>query len=103
MNDERKIPQVGTRNEQIDGLRRRAEFERETLAREVRGLRAAIDEKKARWKTAGWIAAIAAAAWTVGRQLFGKNSISAKIGRATNVAQILFGLGRAVGKARKFW
>jgi hypothetical protein len=46
---------------------------------------------------------IAAAAWTVGTRLFGKNSISARIGRLTSVAQVLFGLGRAAGRVRRFW
>jgi hypothetical protein len=92
-----------SRADRVQGLRRRGEFERDTLAREVAGLRGAIDEKRARWKTAGWIAGIAAAAWTVGVRLFGKNSISAKIGRLTSAAQILFGLGRAVGRVRRFW
>jgi hypothetical protein len=91
------------RSDRIEGLRRRGEFERDTLAREVAGLRGAIDETRARWKTAGWIAGIAAAAWTVGVRLFGKHSISAKIGRLTSVAQVLFGLGKAVGRVRRFW
>lgn len=92
-----------SRAERIEGLRRRGEFERDSLAREVAGLRHAIDEKRARWKTAGWIAGVAAAAWAVGTRLFGRHSLSAKIGRLTSVAQILFGLGRAVAKARRFW
>lgn len=92
-----------SRADRIDGLRRRAEFERDTLAREVAGLRGAIDERRARWKTAGWIVGIGAAAWTIGTRLFGKNSISARIGRLTSVAQVLFGLGRAAGRVRRFW
>lgn len=92
-----------TRAQRIEGLRRRGEFERDSLAREVAGLRRAINEKRARWKTAGWIAGVAAAGWAVGTRLFGRHSLSAKIGRLTSVAQILFGLGRAVAKARRFW
>jgi hypothetical protein len=91
------------RAERIEGLKRRGEFERDTLAREVAGLRGAFEEKRARWKIAGWTAGIAAAAWTVGHKLFGKHSLSAKIGRLTSAAQLLFGLGRAVGRVRKFW
>ena len=91
------------RTERIEGLRRRGEFERETLAQEVFGLRAALDEKRARWKTAGWVAGGLAAAFTVGRKFFGRNSLSAKAGRIANAASILFGLGKAVGRARKFW
>jgi hypothetical protein len=103
MTDEKAAQRRGSRADRIEGLRRRGEFERDTLAREIAGLRGAIDEKKARWKTIGWVAGIAAAAGTVGYKLFGKNSLSAKIGRMTSAAQILFGLGRAVGKTRKFW
>lgn len=91
------------RADRIEGLRRRGEFERETLAREVSGLRNAIDEKRARWKTASWIAGGLAVAWTVGHKLFGRRSLSAKVGRLASAASMLFGLGRAVGRARRFW
>jgi hypothetical protein len=87
----------------IEGLRRRGEFERDALAREVAGLRADLDHKRARWKTVGWIAGVAAAAWTIGNKLFGKHSLSAKLGRLTTATQLLFGLGKAVGRVRKFW
>jgi hypothetical protein len=91
------------RADRIEGLRRRGEFERDVLSREVAGLRAEIDRTGARWKTAGWIAGGLAAAWTVGHKLFGKRSLSAKLGRLTSAASVLFALGRAVGRARKFW
>jgi hypothetical protein len=103
MTGETKPGARASRTERIEGLRRRGEFERETLAREVAGLRGKIDAKKTQWKTLGWIAGIAAAAGTIGFKLFGKNSLSAKIGRVTNAAQLLFGLGKAVGKARRFF
>jgi len=92
-----------TRRDRIEGLRRRGEFERDVLAREVAGLRGEIERVGSRWKTAGWIAGGLAAAWTVFHKLFGKHSISAKLGRVASVASILFGLGRAVGRARRFW
>jgi hypothetical protein len=91
------------RADRITGLRRRGEFERDVLAREVAGLRAEMERTGSRWKTAGWIAGGLAAAWTVGHRLFGKNSLSARLGRLTSVASVLFGLGKAVGKARKLW
>lgn len=103
MNESNPKASRGTRAERIEGLRRRGEFERDTLAREIAGLRGAIDEKRARWKAAGLIAGIAAAAWTIGHKLFGKSSLSAKLGRVTSAAQIVFGLGRAIGKLRKPW
>jgi len=92
-----------TRRDRLEGLRRRGEFERDVLAREVAGLRREIERVGSRWKTAGWIAGGLAAAWTVGHKLFGKHSLSAKLGRVASAASILFGLGRAVGRARKFW
>jgi len=94
---------VGRRADRIEGLRRRGEFERDVLAREVAGLRAEIDRTGSRWKMAGWIAGGLAAAWTVGRNLFGRHSLSAKIGRISAAASVLFGLGRAVGRVRRFW
>jgi hypothetical protein len=87
----------------IEGLRRRGEFERDVLSREVAGLRAEIDRTGARWKTAGWIAGGLAAAWTVGHKLFGKRSLAAKLGRISSAASVIFGIGRAVGRARKLW
>lgn len=94
----------GTRRaDRIEGLRRRGEFERDVLSREVAGLRAEVDRTGSRWKMAGWIAGGLAAAWTVGHNLFGKRSLSAKLGRLSSAASILFGLGKAVGRVRKFW
>ena len=93
----------GRRTDRIEGLRRRGEFERDVLAREVSGLRAEVDRTGARWKTAGWVAGGLAAAWTVGHRLFGKRSLAAKLGRLSSVASVLFGVGKAVGRARKFW
>lgn len=92
-----------TTRDRIEGLRRRGEFERDVLAREVAGLRSEIDRLGSRWKTAGWIAGGLAAAWTVGHKLFGRHSLSAKLSRVASAASILFGLGKAVGRARKFW
>jgi hypothetical protein len=91
------------RADRIEGLRRRGEFERDVLSREVAGLRAEVDRTGTRWKTAGWIAGGLAAAWTVGHRLFGKRSLAAKLGRLSSVASVLFGLGKAVGRARKLW
>ena len=97
------VRRVGRRADRIEGLQRCGEFERDVLAREVAGLRAEIDRTGSRWKMAGWIAGGLAAAWTVGRNLFGKHSLSAKIGRISSAASVLFGLGKAVGRARRFW
>ncbi len=88
-------------NQRIEGLRRRGEFERDALGREIAGLRAEIDRRRTRWKTAGWIAGSLAAAWTVGNKLFGKRSLSAKLGRLASAASLVFGLARAIVRLRK--
>lgn len=90
------------RSDRIEGLRRRGEFERDVLAREVGRLREDLAERRAHWKTAGIVAGGLAAAWTIGHKLFGKRSLAAKLGRVSTAASVLFGLGKAVGKFRRF-
>lgn len=90
------------RADRIEGLRRRGEFERDVLARDVQRLRQELAQRRKHWKTAGIVAGGLAAAWTVGNKLFGKRSLAAKLGRLSSVASVLFGLGKAVGKFRRF-
>lgn len=102
MSDATRPPARQRRSDRIEGLRRRGEFERDVLAREVQRLRQDLAERRARWKTAGIVAGGLAAAWTVGHKLFGKRSLAAKLGRVSTAASLLFGLGKAVGKFRRF-
>ena len=102
MSDATRPPSGRNRAERIEGLRRRGEFERDVLAGEVSRLREDLAQKRAHWKTAGIVAGGLAAAWTIGHKLFGKNSLSAKLGRLSSAASVLFGLGKAVGKFRRF-
>lgn len=95
-------PPKKRRSDRIEGLRRRGEFERDVLAREVGRLRADVAKRRAHWKTAGIVAGSLAAAWTVGHKLFGKRSLAAQLGRVSTAASVLFGLGKAVGKFRRF-
>ena len=90
------------RSERIEGLRRRGEFERDVLGREVSRLREDLAERRAHWKIAGLVAGGLAAAWTVGHKLFGRHSLAARLGRLSSAASVLFGLGKAVGKFRRF-
>jgi hypothetical protein len=92
----------GRRSDRIEGLRRRGEFERDALAGKLGRLREDLAERRAHWKTAGLVAGGLAAAWTVGYKLFGKHSLAAKLGRISTAASVLFGLGKAVGKFRRF-
>ena len=91
-----------SRADRIEGLRRRGEFERDMLVRDVQRLRQELAERRAHWKTAGIVAGGLAAAWTVGNKLFGKRSLAARLGKVSTAASLLFGLGKAVGKFRRF-
>ena len=102
MSDATPRPVKERRADRIEGLRRRGEFERDVLVRDVQRLRQELAERRAHWKTAGIVAGGLAAAWTVGNKLFGKHSLSAKLGRLSTAASVLFGLGKAVGKFRRF-
>lgn len=102
MNDKAAPAVKERRSDRIEGLRRRGEFERDVLARELGRLRQDLAKRRAHWKTAGLVAGGLAAAWTVGNKLFGKRSLAAKLGRISSAASILFGLGKAVGKFRRF-
>ncbi|MBC8645597.1 MAG: hypothetical protein H7X85_00415, partial [Thermoanaerobaculia bacterium] len=62
-----------------------------------------IDERRSRWKRVSLLAGGAAAAGTVAFKLFGRNSMSAKLGRLASAAGVLFSLGRAFGRARRFF
>ena len=74
----------------------------ESAAFDVQRLRLELAERRAHWKTAGIVAGGLAAAWTVGNKLFGKRSLAARLGKVSTAASLLFGLGKAVGKFRRF-
>ncbi len=94
---------MSKREEAIEGLRRRGEFERGTLAREAAELAGQVKRRRACWKAIGLAAGAAAAAGTVAYKLFGRSSLSARLGRLASAASILFSIGRAVVRARRFW
>jgi hypothetical protein len=89
--------------ERIEALRRRGAHERETLAAKVVAIRQEIDERRDRWKRVSLLAGGAAAAGTVAFKLFGRNSLSARLGKLASAAGILFSLGRAFGRVRRFF
>lgn len=51
----------------------------------------------------GWAASSAAAAAMAGWNLFGRNSLAAKVSRITSYASLALGIGRGVSRLRKFW
>jgi hypothetical protein len=94
---------MSARQERVEALRRRGEHERETLAAKVVAIRQGIEDWRSRWKRWSLLAGGAAAAGTVAFKLFGRNSVSAKLGRLASAASVLFSLGRAFGRARRFF
>jgi hypothetical protein len=94
---------MSAHRERVEALRRRGEHERETLAATVVAIRREIEERRSRWKRLSLLAGGAAAAGTVAFKLFGRNSVSAKLGRIASAAGVLFSLGRAFGRARRFF
>lgn len=94
---------MSKREERVEGLRRRGEFERETLARQVAELKGEAERRKSRWKTVSLLAGGAAAAGTVAHKLFGRSSLSARMGRLATVVSFIYSLGRAVGRGRRFF
>ena len=56
MSDEKQPAVKERRADRIEGLRRRGEFERDVLVRDVQRLRQDLADKRAHWKTASsWI------------------------------------------------
>jgi len=94
---------VTGRPEEIEQLRRRGELERDALCESVREMRAQIASRRARWKVAGVVAGGLATAGTIAFRVLGKNSIASQVGRWTSAASILYRVGRAAGKLRRFW
>ena len=43
------------------------------------------------------------AAATIGHKLFGKSSVSAKVGKAASALSMIVGLTRAALRVRRFW
>lgn len=103
MSDETQPAVKERRADRIEGLRRRGEFERDVLVGDVQRLRQDLAVKRAHWKTAGIVAGGLAATWTVAHKLFGRNSLAAKLGRISSAASVLFGVGKAVGRFRRFF
>jgi hypothetical protein len=84
-------------------LRARAADERADLADALVTARESLAAARHRWRFAGWAASGAAAAAMAGWQLFGRNSLAAKVSRIASYASLALGVGRGVSRLRKFW
>ncbi len=77
--------------------------EREELAAGTVEIRAEIERRKAQWRAASMLATGLAVTGTVAYKLFGRNSLSAQLGRAATVASLLMGLVRFFQRLRQFF
>lgn len=89
--------------ERIGELRRKGERERAALAADLAALRHDFEERRAQLRFAGNAITVIATAGTVLYKIFGRTSVAYRAGRIASAAGVLFQLGRAAFKAKRFW
>ncbi|HSS44080.1 MAG TPA: hypothetical protein VLO07_01970 [Thermoanaerobaculia bacterium] len=89
------------RQERMAALLERAEGERHALAEAVADIRDEVERRRLQWKIVSMVVTGLAAAGTVAYRLFGKTSLSAKMGRAASAVSLLWTLGRAYLRERR--
>lgn len=92
-----------SREERVAALVARGRQERENLAVATIEIRAEVEHKKAQWRTASFLATGIAVTGTVVYRLFGRNSLSAQLGRAASVVSLAMGLYRVFQRIRQFF
>jgi hypothetical protein len=91
------------REKRLADLVARGQLEREALANATREVRRELERRRAQWKAASVFATGAAVVGTVAYKLFGRSSLSARVGRTASVVSIVLGLVRAALKVRSFF
>jgi predicted alpha/beta-fold hydrolase len=86
--------------DRIAALVTRGRQEREELAAATIEIRAEVARRKAQWRAASLLATGIAVTGTVLYRLFGKNSLSAQLGRAASVVSLVMGLVRFLRRIR---
>jgi len=89
--------------DRIAALVERGRQEREDLAAATIEIRAEVERRKAQWRAASFLATGIAVTGTVLYRLFGRNSLSAQLGRAASVVSLVMGLVRFLQRVRSFW
>ena len=89
------------RQERIAALLERAEGERHALAEAVADIRDEVERRRLQWKVISMVVTGLAAGGAVAYRLFGKTSLSAKVGRAASAVSLLWTLGRAYLRGRR--
>ncbi|MGH9317499.1 MAG: hypothetical protein ACRD1P_10375 [Thermoanaerobaculia bacterium] len=90
-----------SQQERIAALLERAEAQRHALAEAVADIRDEVERRRLQWKVVSMVVTGLAAAGTVAYRLFGKTSLSAKVGRAASTVSLLWTLGRAYIRGRR--
>ncbi len=86
--------------DRIAALVTRGRQEREELAAATIEIRAEVARRKAQWRAASLLATGIAVTGTVLYRLFGRNSLSAQLGRAASVVSLAMGLVRFLRRIR---
>ena len=89
--------------ERIGELRRKGERERDALAADLAGLRRDFEERRAQLRFAGNAITVVATAGTILYKIFSRTSVAYRVGRLASAAGVLFQLGRAAFKTKRFW
>jgi len=89
------------RQERIAALLERAQMQRGALADAVADIRDEVERRRLQWRVVSMVVTGLAAAGTVAYRLFGKTSLSARVGRAASAASLLWNLTRAYLRGRR--
>jgi hypothetical protein len=87
----------------LEELRRKGEGERTALASEVSALRHDFEERRSQVRFAGNVVTVLATAGTILYKIFGRSSLAYRVGQVASAAGVLFQLGRAAFRTRKFF
>lgn len=87
----------------IEELRRQGERERAALAEDLAALRRDFEGRRAQLRWAGGALTAIATTGTVLYKIFAHSSVAYRAGRIASAAGVLFQLGRAAFRIKRFW
>ena len=91
------------RAERIEELRRQGERQRAALAGDLAVLRLEFEQRRSQLRFASTAVTVIATVGTVLYKIFGHSSVAYQVGRIASAAGVLFQLGRAAFRTRRFW
>jgi hypothetical protein len=90
-------------SQRMEALIARGAAEREDVVLALLDVRAEVERRRTQWKIASLVATGLATTATIVYKLFGKSSVSAKVGKAASALAMIVGLTRAALRVRRFW